>query len=213
MSARRTSSRHSALCVGITGHRPNRIPAHAVGRIKRELTKVMVDIEASNPSLRRPMLFSSLAEGADRLAAFIALGQGWPLSALLPFHRSRFEEDFSEPHSIGEFRALLEASSHVEEPSKKAHVGRAAEESYDAVGRRLLALSNIVIAVWDGEGSQGKGGTVELIGQARQIGVPVIWVHASIAQKPQWLSPHSCVERSPCPVGTLRLRNRRMAVR
>jgi hypothetical protein len=194
MSARRTLSGHRTLCVGITGHRPNRMPGRAVVRIKRELAHVMAEIEASNPG-RRPKLLSGLAEGADRLAAFVALGRGWPLRAILPFCRSRFEEDFPEPHAIGEFRALLEASGHVEEPSEKAHLGKAPEDGYAAVGRRLLALSEILIAVWDGEASQGKGGTVELIEQARQTGIPVIWVHARIAQEPQRLSPTSAAHR------------------
>src|SRR5262249_9187518 len=159
-SARSRASPARGLVVGITGHRPNRIPTHAIERIKRQLAEVLTDIETSNPG-RQPMLLSGLAEGADRLAAFVALGRGWPLRAILPFHRSRFEEDFPDPYAIGEFRAMLEASSTLEEPGRIAHLGKPAERGYVAVGERLLALSDMLIAVWDGKASRGKGGTVE----------------------------------------------------
>jgi hypothetical protein len=196
MAATRMIKRASALAIGVTGHRPNRMPAAARGRVERQLSQVMAEIEASNPG-RRPTLFSGLAEGADRLAAFVALGRGWSLGTVLPFYRSRFEEDFPEPHAIGEFRALLAASSQVEEPDKRAHIGKAPEAGYIRVGQRLLALSDLLIAVWDGEASQGRGGTVELARQAQQREIPVIWVHAKKAQEPQWLSPANWSSKRP----------------
>jgi hypothetical protein len=156
-------------------------------RIKDDLAAVMDEIEATHCA-RRVVLLSGLAEGADRLAAFAALGRGWRLRAILAFHRSRFEEDFPAPFAIGEFRALLQASDEVEEPRKGAHHGRPPEEGYHAVGQSLLALSDVLIAIWDGEGSRGKGGTVEVIEAARERGIPVVWVHASKAQDPKWLT-------------------------
>jgi len=178
------------LCVGVTGHRPNRMPERNWARIKRDLAKVMAEIEAGRRG-RRTLLLSGLAEGADRLAAGVALGLGWPLRAILAFHRTRFEDDFPEPFAIGEFRALLAASDVVEEPKKGAHVRKPPEDGYDAVGRRLLDLSNVLIAVWDGEGSRGKGGTVDVIEQARARGIPVVWVHARKALAPRWLPASS----------------------
>jgi hypothetical protein len=170
-------SREQPVYVGVTGHRPNRMPADQVGRVKRELVKAMARIEADHPG-RRLVLLSGLAEGADRIAAFTALGRHWRLWAILAFHRARFEQDFPEPFARGEFRALLDASTAVEEPKRAAHVGRAPEDGYDAVGQRLLSLSNVLIAIWDGEGSRGRGGTAAVIEQAETRGIPVIWIHA-----------------------------------
>jgi hypothetical protein len=178
--------RDRPLCVGVTGHRPNRVPEQQWDRIKNDLAEAMHDIEAAHPA-RRVVLLSGLAEGADRLAAFVALGRGWRLRAILAFHRARFEEDFPGMFAVGEFRALLKASEKVEEPKKGAHLGRAPEEGYHAVGQRLLALSHVLLAVWDGEGSRGRGGTVDVVEEARVRGIPVIWVHASKPQKPRWL--------------------------
>jgi hypothetical protein len=176
------------ICVGVTGHRPNRMPEKQWKRIQRDVSQVMGEIEAFN-SGRRPVLLSGLAEGADRLTAFVALGRGWSLRAILAFHRSRFEKDFPEPHAMGEFRALLEASADVHEPRRYAHAGKRPDERYDAVGKRLLAFSEVLIAIWDGEGSRGKGGTVEVIEEAGKKGIPVIWIHAKKAQSPRWVSP------------------------
>ena len=149
----------------------------------------MGEIEAANPA-RKLVLLSGLAEGADRLAAFVALGRGWALNAVLAFHRTRFEEDFPDPASVGEFRALLAAAADVAEPGRSAHVGKPGEDGYDAVARRLLDRSDVLIAIWDGQGSQGRGGTVEVIEAARENGTAVTWIHARKPQPPQMLPPH-----------------------
>jgi hypothetical protein len=180
--------RRDVVYVGITGHRPNRIPERHWHRIKKELDMVMAEVEAGHPG-RQAVLLSGLAEGADRLAAFVALGRGWKLQAILAFHRTRFEEDFAGSFAHGEFRALLGASTKIEEPKRTAYLRRSREDGYHAVGQRLLALSDILIAVWDGERSRGRGGTVEVIGGARTTGIPVIWVHAKKPIHPKQLKP------------------------
>lgn len=200
MSVRTTAMRGSkALCVGVTGHRPNRMPAAQWSRIKQDLADLMAGIEASH-SGRRPILLSGLAEGADRLAAFVALGRGWALRSILAFHRTRFEQDFPEAFAIGEFRALLAISEGVVEPKKSAPLGRP-EDGYDAVGRRIVAESDILVAIWDGAASQGKGGTVEVIALAQARGTPVFWVHAKKAQAPRRLqaAKASSARRSRTP--------------
>lgn len=181
MKATRPRKRVRALHVSVTGHRPNRMPERQWRGIKRNLAKAMAKIESENPG--RPLvLVTGLAEGADRLAAFVALGRGWSLHAILAFHRSRFEKDFPDPYAIGEFRALLEASAKVEEPNKRWHARKAPERGYEAVGKRLLKLSEILIAIWDGKASRGKGGTVEVIKEAQGKKIPVYWLHSTKAQ-------------------------------
>ena len=196
MSRARVRGRHKPPIVGVTGHRPNSMPERHWARIKRNLAEAMTEIEASC-SGGRPELMSGLAEGADRLAAFVALRRGWSLRAVLAFHRSRFEQDFSDCYAIGEFRALLEASDQVEEPGRKAHVGKPAEHGYDAVGRRLIGCADVLIAIWDGKGSQGKGGTIEVIERARKKGTRVVWIHATKAQSPRLLPPLGSVKAPP----------------
>jgi hypothetical protein len=188
MSRARRTANGNPLHVGVTGHRPNRLPERVWGRIKADLAEVMAGIEGDNPG-RRPVLLSGLAEGADRLAAFVALGRGWALHAILAFHRTRFEQDFAEPAAVGEFRALLAAASELTEPGRTAHIGRPPEDGYGAVGRKLIARSDVLIAVWDGEGSRGRGGTTEVIEQVRLKGTPAIWIHALKPYPPRRMPP------------------------
>lgn len=51
------------------------------------------------------------------------------------------------------------------------------EEAYWAAGRRVVDLSDEILAVWDGEPSGGLGGTADVVEYARQHEVPVsvIW--------------------------------------
>jgi len=198
---RRSPGRGKVLRVGITGHRPNRLPPQEYERIRRQLSQTMARIEKANPEVQ-PVLITGLAEGADRLAAFVALGRQWPLHAVLAFHRSRFEKDFADAYSLGEFRALLGASTEVGEPDPKWHRGRTAEDGYDAVGDRLVGDCDVIIAVWDGEASRGRGGTVRVIEEARAHGVPVVWIHATKEQSPRRLAPtktSNAIRRSRLP--------------
>jgi len=181
VKATRSRKRVRALHVGVTGHRPNRMPERQWRRIKRTLAQAMAKIEAENPG--RPLvLVTGLAEGADRFAAFVALGRGWSLHVILAFHQSRFVKDFPDPYALGEFRALLDASAQLEEPNKRWHIRKAPEKGYEAVGKRLLKLSDVLIAIWDGKASRGKGGTIEVIKEAQGKNIPVYWLHATKAQ-------------------------------
>lgn len=44
-------------------------------------------------------------------------------------------------------------------------------------GRRVVNLSDLLIAVWDGEVAKGKGGTVDIVCYARERGrnVVILW--------------------------------------
>jgi len=48
------------------------------------------------------------------------------------------------------------------------------EEAFLAAGKRVVDLSDIVIAVRDGEPAKGKGGTADSVAYALSTGAPVI---------------------------------------
>ena len=48
--------------------------------------------------------------------------------------------------------------------------------AYEAVGRAVLNQSDLLLAVWDGEPEQGRGGTGAVVEEALQRGIPVVWV-------------------------------------
>jgi hypothetical protein len=191
------------LVVGITGHRPNHMPECEWNRVRQTLATVMRDIALRHPR-QKCRLLSGLAEGADRLAACVALGLGWPFDVVLAFHRTRFEKDFPQPHAVGEFRALLAAASSIKEPGRRWHVGRPPEDGYDGVSAALQKLCAVLIAIWDGKNPRGRGGTRAVIDAARRCGIEVIWIHAVKAVPPRTLAAtgHAFASRRRDPISS-----------
>lgn len=176
-----------ALTIGVTGHRPNRIPEDARPRIDADIAAVLSAVKAASEAARaahaevfaagpaRPVLLSALAEGADRYAALAALDAGIGLSAALPFPVDDYARDFAEPASRDEYARLIAAADRVMVlPGRRDSTARA----YDGVGVVILENSDLILAVWDGGASAGKGGTTDLVERAAAIGMPIIHIDA-----------------------------------
>ena len=171
-----------ALNLGITGHRPNRLPedvalvreqlSHVLQRIHDELVALAAKGEfAPEPPLLR--VVDSLALGADVIAAEAALDQGLELDACLPFERAEYVRDFAEAAERDYFDVLLgQASRVIELPGSRA----AENAAYEAVGLTMLSLSDFIIAVWDGQRAAGPGGTAEIVARAVEDNVAVIHI-------------------------------------
>ena len=76
--------------------------------------------QQANPSLfsKKPpplRLVSSLAEGADRVAAEEALSAGWELQSPLPFPKEEYEKDFASSESKDAFAELIRRATAVME--------------------------------------------------------------------------------------------------
>ena len=90
------------LTVGITGHRIEALPAEAVETIIERIGKALVELKARAGELYereracfadcppRMAFVSPLADGADQIAADIALELGFELHAILPFAREQY---------------------------------------------------------------------------------------------------------------------------
>jgi hypothetical protein len=191
--SQRSSNRHPpkprlALAVGIIGHRPNRLPDAArekvaveVERFFDELTEAAKAAQAKHAEVFDPgppvlSLVSPLAEGADRIAADFALKAGFNLDVPMPFSQPAYEQDFADEVSLGEFRGFLErARSVLALPGDRGSENRA----YEAVGLTVLGQSDILLVIWDGGASAGRGGTTEMIQTAIQSGLPIVNVDAN----------------------------------
>ncbi|MGA1984145.1 MAG: hypothetical protein ABSG84_16980 [Acidobacteriaceae bacterium] len=150
-------------------------------------------------------LVTPLALGADRLAARAALDQGFGIYVPMPFSKATYEEDFTgnlgkstdaEPVSaeqdLGEFRELLARASARLELDGARSFGQeddhSAARAYEAVGRFVVRHCDLLLAVWDGKPSNGRGGTAEIVRYAAITGIPVWWIHAGEAAEPEWLA-------------------------
>jgi hypothetical protein len=184
---------------------------HVVKLAKAEMERLsslkkVADSYASGPSavlLPRMYLITPLARGADRLAATEALKQRCQIYVPMPFPQAVYEESFtggnpsdanalSAEEDCAEFRQLLSSASGRMEMDGELSSGPGDDDSagraYEAVGRFVVRHCDLLLAVWDGKQSNGRGGTAEIVHYAATAGVPVWWIHAQNKLEPAWLA-------------------------
>jgi hypothetical protein len=173
------------LSVGITGHRTNRLTPDLEAAARARTDRVLAAIATAAgqlaadgaawfaPGAPELRLVSALAEGADRLCAEVALAQGYRLDAVLPFDRRVYADDFETEASLAHFDRLLgEASTRLELPGRRAE----ADAAYSLAGGAIVATADLLIAIWNGEGSGGRGGTGDVVATALAQGKPVVHI-------------------------------------
>jgi len=185
-----------AVGVGVTGH--SDLPRLDEPALRRrvgevlEIVKSVVEKVGNDPgcpySSEAPALriISGLAAGADQIVASEALEgrHGFTLSAAIPFDEARYRADFDDsPEALTRFEGLLERAEGVVQLHGPGDGPARSAISYEAVGSTILSHSDLLIAVWDGEGARGKGGTAEVVRSAHNQKIPVIWIDAA--------SPHA----------------------
>lgn len=118
-------------------------------------------------------VWSSLAEGADRVIARQLLERGAALIAVLPLEPDDYRRDFTATESLAEFDHLLARAHqvHIVDPGEPTR-----EAAYEAAGLAVVDAVDVLIALWDGGGSRGRGGTAEIVDEARRRGREVVVV-------------------------------------
>ena len=87
---------------------------------------------------------------------------------------SDYLTDFESAGSREEFLALLDSADEVVE----LPAGRDRDSAYAAANDEMLDRAQVLLVIWDGHSAQGRGGTGDVIAQARARGLPIAWVHA-----------------------------------
>lgn len=154
------------ITVGVTGHRL--IAAGDRPAIEKAVGAILDTLRAKAPQAPL-LLLSGLAEGADRLVAEIAVEKhGAELCAVLPMSVEDYRLDFATPESKADFDRLLASARLVVTPENRgvtvdrtSSVERRA--GYAGAGEWIALHSHLLIALWDGEDSRGKGGTAEIV--------------------------------------------------
>jgi hypothetical protein len=179
-------SKARTLNVAVTGHRLNQMPEHERPRIQAEIGRCLDEIESAAGAITgahaQCVLYSAVAEGADRYAADAALARGWRLITPLPFTPARYEEDFAGEESKRHFRRLLWASRRVT-PAPDAMVSAIGGEAapYAAVGRMLIEKAEVLLCIWNGVPPKGPGGTSEVAALMLEKGGLVLWISTGAA--------------------------------
>lgn len=131
-------------------------------------------------------IISALASGADQWVADEALKLGFELQSVLPFERDEYLKDFTVQADAKSYLELLSKATAVLELDGKVGKDETGKrkpdsQSYEAVGRGILNQTDFLIAIWDGKDSHGRGGTGQIVREALQNGIPVVWI--------PWTSP------------------------
>jgi hypothetical protein len=151
--------------VGFSGHRELTQPSSVAAQIGAALDR----LAATCGSLSA---VSSAASGADIIFLEEVARRKLPHLIILPFHKARFEKDFT-PSDWPRVQACVGKALHVEEISGAA----SDDEAYMEAGERTVEQADIVIAVWDGQPAAGLGGTADAVAHARMLEKPLIWIN------------------------------------
>lgn len=149
--------------VGVTGHQ--NIPPQALEYVTRGVNDVLDRVKDELVGI------SSLAAGGDQVFASLVVERGGRLEVVLPC--SHYETTFSRSDDLRNFSALLEKATRVETLSFE----KPSDEAYLAAGRRVVNLSEVLLAIWDGQPAKGKGGTADIVEYARSRAarVEIVW--------------------------------------
>lgn len=144
--------------VGVTGHRD--VDPSDIDHARDAVSRFLEDLRRRLPNTEIVM-FSGLADGADRLAARAALELGLRVRAVTPMPLVEYEKDFS-PESLADFRALLEEKN-VTLTELPMPQGDNRVMAYRQLSDCLIRKSNILLALWDGDDKRLTGGTSDTL--------------------------------------------------
>jgi len=150
-------NRSSMIKIGITGH--INLKAECIPYYRDALLRMIKELK---DKYTKVVLYSALADGADRLIVEVAMKLDIEYIAVLPMPKVDYCTDFTEASSI-QFEYLLEnALSVIEIPLLSLRANKR-DLQYEASGIFISDKCDILIALWDGNYTNLKGGTSEIV--------------------------------------------------
>ena len=153
--------------VGVTGHRNIDDEAEVGRRLVAAVRSVRGDAPTTDVEI-----WSSLAEGADTLVAELVPDEAGGLVAVLPLAADDYRDDFSSAEAREQFDRLLALAHRIDIVGPDE--GGTRNSAYERAGRTVVACCDVLLALWDGEPSRGRGGTAQMVDEARQRGRNVV---------------------------------------
>ena len=148
---------------GITGHQ-NLGPSENIDRVVAAMNSLVEQCGVTEG-------FTSLARGADQLYAKILCQRSVPYTVVIPC--ANYASLFTSTFDRNCFEELLEAASQTitlpfPEPSELAFYG---------AGKKIVEMSEMIIAAWDGKPAKGLGGTGDIVEYALKKGRKVMHIY------------------------------------
>jgi len=145
------------IVIGVTGHRI--FPAQDEALLQHAVN-AQLDYFERTCKASPLILLTGLAEGADSMVAACAMQRGWKVYAVLASSPEKFALTLSSESARAHFFKLLKDCAWVSTVPASDDV---AADPYELVSRFISIHSQWLIALWDGEPAQGKGGTAEVV--------------------------------------------------
>lgn len=117
------------------------------------------------------------AEGADLIFAQTCLDAGAPLHLVLPYGLTYFAPEVG-PEWRERFERATAAAATITAVSDPAE----GDSAYYAGGIATLEASDVLVVVWNGQPAAGLGGTGDILGAARERGLPWVWIHSKTGE-------------------------------
>ena len=112
--------------------------------------------------------WSSLAIGADQLFAQAVLDLGGSIVTVVP---GDWYETFFHGEGLVHYRELLNVGR------SDTLDGLEGEDAFLAAGLKVADSTDALLAIWDGERAQGRGGTADIVNHALKRGKTVLHVN------------------------------------
>ncbi|HEX6689377.1 MAG TPA: hypothetical protein VF085_12055 [Solirubrobacterales bacterium] len=169
--------------IGVTGHRTLNEGPLLTTAVRGQIRRIVEFFPDRDTPISLSVV-SQLADGADRLVVRQAIaearerGEEARLEFFLPMGRQDYidAQNFGA-ESLAEFDDLMErATVRREEYGISSETSAARGSAYAAGGRRLVARCDVLIALWDGRESGGRGGTAETLLYAAARSKPCVWI-------------------------------------
>lgn len=141
--------------IGVTGHQRLEDPTRWMW-VEVQLDHVLAR------SLGNLTGVTSLAAGADQLFAQRVIDRGGAIEVIVPF--AGYERTFTSPSGRLGYESLLRSAARVETLERRG----SDEEAFFAAGKRVVDVSELVVAVWNGKPAAGLGGTGDVVRYARE---------------------------------------------
>jgi len=151
--------------IGFSGHRKLADPKVATDAIR----KVFDRLAANHSPLAS---VSSAASGADTLFVEEVARRKLPCLLVLPFPKTRFQQDFS-PADWQRILPFIENATRVEEVAGE----ESAQGAYMEAGVMAADRADVMVAVWDGKPAAGFGGTGDVVAYVRELRKPLIVIN------------------------------------
>ena len=149
--------------LSVTGHMAISVASYPV--VREALVKLLAPYAPALTGV------SCLARGADTLFAEVTIELGGKLTVVVPARKYR--EQQVHPTHAPTFDRMVRAATEVVFMDYE----NASEQAYEHANKELLRRADRLVAIWNGSPSAGRGGTADVVADARNAGiaVTVLW--------------------------------------